>query len=180
MATPGMGEWHRAVLADLPRTSAHIALAIDGFHDDAGGTVTLRPSGAPAIDYAFGPGLWRALRDGLRTLVRIDLASGAELVRSGHDPALEFRSERDLGQLDGAAFDVGRIAVFSAHVMGGCPMGDDPVAGIVQSQDLRHHSVENLHVIDGSVFPTSLGVNPQESIYGLSHLMTTRLIASWT
>ncbi len=29
-------------------------------------------------------------------------------------------------------------------------------------------------MIDGSVFPTSLGVNPQESIYGLARLMATR------
>jgi choline dehydrogenase-like flavoprotein len=54
-------------------------------------------------------------------------------------------------------------------------MGDDARTSIVRSEDLRHHTLTNLHVIDGSVFPTSLGVNPQESIYGLSRLMATRL-----
>ena len=57
-------------------------------------------------------------------------------------------------------------------------MGDDPAVSVVRSSDLRHHTIENLHVIDGSVFPTSLGVNPQESIYGLSHLMASRIAAS--
>ena len=53
----------------------------------------------------------------------------------------------------------------------------DPKKGVVRSEDLRHHQIDNLHVVDGSVFPTSLGVNPQMSIYGLSHLISERLAA---
>jgi choline dehydrogenase-like flavoprotein len=63
--------------------------------------------------------------------------------------------------------------------MGGCKMGDDPSRAVVRSSDLRHHTLENLHIVDGSVFPTSLGVNPQESIYGLAHLVSSRLVHSW-
>jgi choline dehydrogenase-like flavoprotein len=33
---------------------------------------------------------------------------------------------------------------------------------------LRYHDLDNLFVVDGSVFPTSLGVNPQETIYGVA------------
>ncbi|WP_432276069.1 GMC oxidoreductase [Banduia mediterranea] len=32
----------------------------------------------------------------------------------------------------------------------------------------RHHSLAGLSVIDGSIFPTSIGANPQESTYGFS------------
>ena len=71
-----------------------------------------------------------------------------------------------------------RVAVFSAHVMGGCAMGEDRARSVVRSHDLRHHELENLHVVDGSVFPTSLGVNPSESIYGLAHLAATRMLAT--
>ncbi len=31
----------------------------------------------------------------------------------------------------------------------------------------RHHQLENLHVMDDSVFPTSIGANPQLSIYAV-------------
>ena len=51
----------------------------------------------------------------------------------------------------------------------------DKKLGVVRAEDGRHHEVDNLHVIDGSLFPTSVGVNPQMSIYGLSHLLATRL-----
>jgi len=39
----------------------------------------------------------------------------------------------------------------------------------------RHHHLENLAVIDGSVFPTSLGVNPCLSIYALAARNATAL-----
>jgi choline dehydrogenase-like flavoprotein len=56
--------------------------------------------------------------------------------------------------------------VVSAHVMGGCAMAGDERLGVVQP-DGRHWQVDNLSVLDGSLFPTSIGANPQLSIYGL-------------
>lgn len=176
MALPGLGAAHRSLMEAVARRTLHIALAIDGFHDAVpGGTVKLRPSGAPLLDYAIVPKIWEAFRTSTRRLVEINLASGAREVQTLHDPPLTFRSEKDLDRLDAAPWEPCRVAVFTAHQMGGCRMGDDPRTSVVRSSDLRHHTVENLHVIDGSVFPTSLGVNPQESIYGLARLMATRL-----
>jgi choline dehydrogenase-like flavoprotein len=57
--------------------------------------------------------------------------------------------------------------VVSAHVMGGCPIGPDPRRAVVDLAG-RHHHLANLHVIDGSLFPTSIGANPQLSIYALA------------
>ena len=181
LAVTGMGEAHREVMLELPRLTAHIALTIDGFHpSERGGTVSLLPSGFPQLDYPLPERIWEGLRFGLKKLAAIDLAAGADLVRTGHDPAIEIRSEADLAKLERAPMATGRVAVFSAHQMGGCAMGPDPKRAVVRSEDLRHHAMENLHVVDGSVFPTSLGVNPQESIYGLAHLVATRLHARWT
>jgi choline dehydrogenase len=50
--------------------------------------------------------------------------------------------------------------------MGGCGMADTPRRGVVDSQG-RHFQLANLSVHDGSVFPTSIGANPQLSIYAL-------------
>ena len=95
----------------------------------------------------------------------------------GEYPMLMLKSDRDVAMLDG--YDMSKQPLFSAHVMGGCKMGDDPKISVVRSKDLRHHTLENLHVVDGSVFPTSLGVNPQESIYGLARLISSRLVQTW-
>jgi choline dehydrogenase-like flavoprotein len=53
-------------------------------------------------------------------------------------------------------------------------MGEDPSAALVDSR-LKHHHLDNLYVMDGSVFPTSLGVNPQISILGISSLAAAAL-----
>lgn len=180
IASSGFGPAHAALIANLPRLSAHIAITIDGFHpDEPGGTVELRKSGAPLLDYPLGPRNWEAFREGLKVLARIDFAVGAEEIYVGSEPTLTLRSEKDLDKLETLPLDNLKINVFTAHQMGGCAMGDDPARAVVRSSDLRHHAIENLHVIDGSVFPTSLGVNPQLSIYGLAHLMATRLADAW-
>jgi choline dehydrogenase-like flavoprotein len=41
-----------------------------------------------------------------------------------------------------------------------------------------HWQVENLSVHDGSLFPTSVGANPQLSIYGIVNRLATSLAKS--
>jgi choline dehydrogenase-like flavoprotein len=178
-ASPSFGSEHFTFIKKMPYMGIHIALAIDGFHDDViGGRVTLRPSGMPVLDYPISERLWRMFRFAQKRIAEMQLASGAQDIATLHDPPLHVRSKDDIDHvIDAAPYEVGKVMVSTAHQMGGCAMGDDPSKSVVRSEDLRHHRIENLHVIDGSVFPTSLGVNPQESIYGLSRLMATRLAA---
>jgi choline dehydrogenase-like flavoprotein len=174
----GIGNEHLADMKQLPYIAVHIVLAIDGFSpEEQGGTVLLRPSGPPVLDYKMPDRITEGLREGIKTLVKLNLAMGAQQITYGELPPMRFTSESQLAQLDG--FDLRRNSFFSAHVMGGCQMGDDPKTSVVRSRDLRHHTLANLHVVDGSVFPTSLGVNPQESIYGLAHTIAGRMAQSW-
>jgi choline dehydrogenase-like flavoprotein len=174
---PGFGAEHLESMSAIGRTAIHIALAVDGFHDGApGGLVKLRPSGAPVLDYPIPPAIWESFRFAQHRLAELQLASGAKQVTTGHDPPLVIRDERDCSRIDSMRWESGAVGVGTAHQMGGCPMGDEAERSVVRSEDLRHHAWRNLYVFDGSVFPTSLGVNPQESIYGLASLMATRLL----
>jgi choline dehydrogenase-like flavoprotein len=58
--------------------------------------------------------------------------------------------------------------------MGGAAMGEDRARSVVNSRG-RHHEIENLWVTDGSIFPTSLGVNPQLSIYAHARLFASQI-----
>jgi choline dehydrogenase-like flavoprotein len=179
-ALPGFGGAHYAMMHEAQHMAIHVAIHIDGFHDDVpGGRVSLRPSGAPLIDYPLPPRLWSAFRFAQKRMTELELASGAKRVVTLHDKPAVVTSKAEVEPaIDALRWEAGSIPLFTAHLMGGCRMGDDPASSVVRSTDLRHHQIANLHVVDGSVFPTSLGVNPQESIYGLARLMATRIAAA--
>lgn len=175
-AIPGFGAEHLARARRSAHVAMHIAIAIDGFHDAApGGRVRLRPSGAALLDYPIPAALWEAFRFGQKRLAELQLATGAEPSSTLHDPPLVMKDKSDVSRIDSMPYAVGACPVFSAHQMGGCAMGDDPRRSVVRSEDLRLHGLSNVWIMDGSVFPTSLGVNPQQSIMGLVRLMATRL-----
>lgn len=55
-------------------------------------------------------------------------------------------------------------------------MGEDPQMAVTDSLG-RHHQLRNLSVHDGSLFPTSIGANPQLSVYGVTAKLATQLAA---
>lgn len=174
VALPGHGAAHDALMRKLSHAVGHLALTVDGLHPDVpGGRVTLDKYGAPRLDYPVVPKLQNAFRDAQKVLARVQLAAGARVVMSTHGPPVAMRTEADIRKLDDVSYGPHDLAMFSAHQMGGCSMSDAAQQGVVHPETLRHHQVKNLHVVDGSVFPTALGVNPQMSIYGLAHHAVT-------
>ncbi len=55
----------------------------------------------------------------------------------------------------------------TAHLMGTARMGNDPATSVVNA-DCRSWDIPNLWVCDGSVFPTSGGVNPSLTIQAIA------------
>lgn len=169
VAMPVFGADLHARMALLPRTNGLIALLVDGvLPGDDGGVVTLHPDGRPRLAYPIRPFHVEAFRDAQRQLARLQLAAGAEAVHTGHLPPIELRTEADLDRLADAPYEAGRTSMFTAHQMGGCAMGGDPATSVVDAEH-RFRGVDNLFVVDGSVLPTALGVNPSETIYALAH-----------
>ena len=108
-------------------------------------------------------------------MARLQLAAGAREVMTLHETPISIRSEADIARIADAPFVANGHTLFSAHQMGGCPMGSDPRRAVVDTRG-RHHQIENLWIADGSVFPTSLGVNPQLSIYALARLFASNIV----
>jgi len=55
----------------------------------------------------------------------------------------------------------------TAHILGGCPMGDSAETGVV-NEKFEVHGYPNMYVLDGSIIPHNLGVNPSLTITALS------------
>ena len=169
------GPQHREAMEALPHTANVLAILVDGFDEsETGGRVTLDRAGNPLLDYHYTPRLWEAVQAGIEAGARVLLAAGARRVLTPNEPPVEILAESSLPQLAGQIYAPNRVRLFSAHQMGGCAMGADPAESVVDS-DLCHHDLRNLYVMDGSVMPTGLGVNPQFTIYGLVHRAATQL-----
>ena len=173
---PGFGAEHARWMREFPKLQVLIALLRDGFHPDSpGGRVRLRDDGTPELDYPITDYLWEAVRRAYLTMAEIQFAAGARTVMPLHEdagPSVSWAATKEaIGRLPMKSL---HAKVVSAHVMGGCAMGPDAARAVV-SEEGRHHQVENLSVHDGSVFPTSIGANPQLSIYGIAARMATGL-----
>jgi choline dehydrogenase-like flavoprotein len=174
LAFPGFGDSHRKIVERLPYAQATIALLVDGHHDDDGGTVATGGDGRIKLSYPLTPALREAAVSALGDMARLQLAAGAREVMTLHETPLSIRTEADIAAIAAAPFGPNRHTLFSAHQMGGAAMGEDPARSVVDSRG-RHHQLENLWIADGSVFPTSLGVNPQLSVYAHAHLFATEI-----
>ena len=165
--TPGFGHAHAQLLADMPHLQVVIALTRDGFHPESpGGTVGLRGDGTPLLDYPITPYVWDGARRALKTMAQIQFAAGARTVVPVHEDAHPVTSVAEAERMiDALPLEILRANVVSAHVMGGCPIGADVHSSVVDGLG-RYHHLDNVYVFDGSAFPTSIGANPQLSVYG--------------
>lgn len=55
----------------------------------------------------------------------------------------------------------------TAHILGGCPMGMSKEEGVVNDK-FEVHGYPNMRILDGSIIPCNLGVNPSLTITALS------------
>ncbi len=173
---PGFGAGHARWMGEFAHLQVVIALLRDGFHPESpGGRVRIRDDGSPELDYPIGEFLWEGVRRAYLAMAEIQFAAGARTVMPLHEdaqPAASWAAAREaIAALPMKAL---HARVVSAHVMGGCPMGPDPRRAVVDERG-RHHHVANLSVHDGSIFPTSIGANPQLSIYGFAARMADGL-----
>jgi len=56
-------------------------------------------------------------------------------------------------------------------------MSSDDKQAVVDENGKFYH-LDGLHIFDGSIFPTSIGANPQLSIYALVARLASRLVTS--
>ena len=175
-AMVGHGKIHAEIMKQRPNLQVLIALQRDGFHQEStGGQVYLKSDGTPGLDYQVSRYIWEGIRDAFLAMAEIQFAAGAKMVAPVHRDAGIYRSIKEVKQVIAELpMEILKARLFSAHVMGGCPMGEDSAKSVVNSNGL-HHEVGNLSVFDGSVFPTSIAANPMESIFATTAKFATDL-----
>jgi choline dehydrogenase-like flavoprotein len=174
---PGFGEVQSGMLKTFAHQHILLALLRDGFAPaSAGGQVSLRSDDSPSLAYPLNDFVMDGARRALLSMAEIQFAGGAKEVLPVHEQAQPYTS---WAQAKAAITQMPMVPlqtrVVSAHVMGGCGMAASPELGVVRPDGV-HWQIANLSVHDGSLFPTSIGANPQLSIYGLVNRLTQDLV----
>jgi choline dehydrogenase-like flavoprotein len=110
---------------------------------------------------------FETLLKGLVLAGEIYLEAGAECVMPNTFNYYEFRTRAELGRLAQIIKDNSDITLGTGHPQGGNPMSGTPSKGVVDPE-FKVYGYDNLYVCDASVFPSSIGVNPQITVMSLA------------
>ena len=171
----GFGEEAARFVAGFDRLQMILVLALDDALPD--NRVTVDGAGNPVVEYKLTGKVLDSLHASMKTSARVFFASGAARV---HAPAAtSFMIEaKDADRLDEliprSGVLPGKISITSAHLMGGCRMGDDPAQSVTDSWG-QVHGVPWLYVADASLFPGSAEINPYVTIMALADRVAERV-----
>ena len=139
--------------------------------------VVLGTDGEPEVEYQISEADKQRFRQGVAEAVRIIFRAGAkEVFLPTNEDILSKNTKGELRVqvLTNAAqaklvgknlkFIPNRSIVTSAHMQATNKMGASATDSVVD-KDFHVWGTANLFVVDGSIFPTSIGANPMQSIY---------------
>ncbi len=132
--------------------------------------IVIDKQGKPQLHYKFHERSINSLIQASRASAKIFFAGGAEQV---HAPGMEqFLMTKDQADhvdqiIQRKHFQLGKVSIAAAHLMGGCRMGEDPNTSVTNSWG-RLHGFEDCYVADASLFPDALGINPYLTIMALA------------
>jgi choline dehydrogenase-like flavoprotein len=155
----------------------HLAVWVVAARAEAEGRVRGAPGRGANINYTPSEADMVKVRTGMRALADMHFAAGALSVQPGIH-GLPTRLDRDqLGLFDDAPLDPRAYSLVATHLFGTARMAPDSTAGVVGT-DFQVHGLRGLHVVDSSLFPTNLGVNPQHTIMAVAMIAGERIAAA--
>jgi len=142
--------------------------------DEPNGRVRPGLGGRPVMSYWMSRRDLERMRVGLVMLSKVFFAAGAErifLPIAGHEEQMTL--DAALKALS-TPLDPWRLELAAFHPLGSARMATSAKKGVV-NPELATWEVPGLYVVDGSVFPSSLGVNPQLTIMAYATQAAERL-----
>ena len=167
---PGVGPALRRRVRSLPFCGVFGAM----IHDEGGGTVRPGPGREPLLAYRMAPRDLERLRRSVTILSEVAMAAGAREVFTsvfGFPPLTSMDAAR---AMEHASYDAKRIECMAFHPLGSARAANDPRRGAVD-QDGESFELPGLFVADGSILPTSIGVNSQMPIMSMATRIAWRL-----
>jgi len=151
----------------LNKTGTIIVLVRDGANKKSSGSVRWT-RGRPRIKYRLSSEDRKHLMMGLEKAIQIHFAAGAKTVTTTHFKETILRSPEDIPAIRRLQSGPNQMSLFSAHPQGTARMGSRRNKNVsVVNESLEMHHYPGIFVMDGSVLPTALNVNPMITILGV-------------
>ena len=161
---PGYGQLHSEMMRDYSKMMSILILVHD--HAEYGNRISIDKKGNPLIDYSISNKTRASLLKALRETTRIFFAAGCEKALIPASDRMPIVSE-DIADLENIISDknlnFSKTPLSSAHPQGGCRMGIDPDESVCDING-KVFGTDSIYVADASLFPTSVKVNPYETI----------------
>jgi len=149
--------------------------AITLIHDHNVGRVYL-DGDRKRIEYDLDDRDFKSMREALRGTAQIYFAAGAKRV---YLPTTRKTTIESADQIDSVINTLTNgkhlYRMTSYHPQGTMRMGADPNTSVV-APDGRCHDLDNVYVPDASLFPSSLLVNPQITVYTLASYISDQIL----
>lgn len=161
---PGLGATLRRRVEELP----HLALMGAMVHDEGGGSVRSGfGSREPLLSYSMSARDLARLRRSLTILSEMAFAAGARRVYLPAFGCQPIHSVDEARRFETDPIDARKLETMAFHPLGSVRMSNDPRTGLV-AQTGECFELPGLYVSDGSVLPTSIGVNSQQAVMTLA------------
>jgi choline dehydrogenase-like flavoprotein len=158
-----VGARHREVM-ERYKNIATFGLMVS---DESRGRILRLPGNRPLTIYNVGKNDLAKFKKGLAFLARAFFNAGAKSVLLPVHTMPELMNMEGIGSFEKRKLKAKDLDLQAFHPLGTCRMGADP-AHAVCDQYGRFYGLDNVFIADGSIFPTSLGVNPMITIMAAS------------
>ncbi|HEY2512112.1 MAG TPA: GMC family oxidoreductase [Polyangiaceae bacterium] len=158
-------------------TFANVGIWVANVRMKAEGVVDTQWDGRDRVRFTPNPEDMQSVRKALGVVAHLLLDGGAREVWPGvHGVPSMIGSHDQVKLIEEGPLDPRAYSFVATHLFGAARMGPDPRTSAV-GLDFATHEARALYVVDSSIFPTNLGVNPQHSIMALARLAATRVAA---
>lgn len=164
LAVPFHGKGSLEKIRDMYNYSVVGAALIE---DTSRGRVINLPFGQTIATYHLNEMDFKLALRAIALLAEIYFAAGAKRVYLPLQKLHEIHSIDDIRKVYEYPVKLTDLELMTVHVMGTAQMGTDTTRSVVDAHG-EMHDVPGLFVADASVFPTSIGVNPQITIMALA------------
>jgi choline dehydrogenase-like flavoprotein len=160
---PGFGREHgeRMALYNYMMTAGCL------IEDTGVGRVGLGPDLEPWMSFRLSGRDVETIHRGVRKAAEQMFAAGAKAVLLPFGDLAELKSADELRKIDARPRKRHNIELMTVHIMSSARMSRDQRTGVVDAWG-RVHGLEGLAIADASIIPSSIGVNPMETIVALS------------